>query len=114
MEAEKFRSQARGGLEGSRPMMDVWSGLAGWQPGYLGRQGAAIRSRVRCFAWVGRPLGVVGGALSLCCGRGDIWADAGCRLQVQVQAPAQAGVADGWMEKKARRTGKCRRMGRVH
>lgn len=68
MEAEKFRSQARGGLEGSRPMMDVWSGLAGWLeiPGYLGRQGAAIRSRVR--AW---PVGTAGGggALSLCCWR---------------------------------------------
>lgn len=101
-----FARRARGGLECSRPMMDVWSGLAGWQPGYPGRQGAAIRSRVRFL--VGRPLG------GCWCGRW--WCLLPCRFvvgggrlgtqvqvqdQVQIQARAQAGVADGWGRKRA-------------
>lgn len=104
MEAEKFRSQARGGLEGSRPMMDVWSGLAGWLeiPCYLGRQGAAIRSRVR--AW---PVGTGGGggALPLCCGR-RFWARV-CkfefRLRLTLAWPMDGGESgrvnvDGWTD----------------
>lgn len=101
MEAEKFRSQARGGLEGSRPMMDVWSGLAGWLeiPGYLGRQGAATRSRVR--AW---PVGTGGGgALSLCCWRKKLWARVDFRLRLTLAEPMDGGESgrvnvDGWTD----------------
>lgn len=71
-------------------MMDVWSGLAGGLPGYcdLGRQGAAMRSRVR--SWSVGHLVVVPCRFVVGVGGGY-----GGRMQVQVQG-AGLNSGSGW------------------